>query len=251
MKKRKIKFLAKQTVRGVEYRGDGLRVSVGPSSPTGETAPGGPLVLDEKKVLVCIGRSPNSAGLGLETLGVQPDPKGWIVADERMETHAPGVYAVGDILGPARIMLAHAASAEGMTAAENALGGSLTMDYGVVPGAVFTNPEVANVGLTESRAREMGYEVRADTVLFRNLGKAQVMGEIAGEAKIVTEAPTGRILGVHMVGPHATDLIAEGALAVKTGCTVKDLAATIHAHPTLAEAMMEVSFKSLGRSLHG
>ena len=251
MKKRKIKLLVKQTVQGVDYCGDGLRVTVGPTPFAGEAPSKEPLVLDEKKVLVCIGRKPNTSGLGLDTVGVRLDPRGWILADERTATHAPGVYAIGDVLGPQRIMLAHTASHEGMVAAENALGGSRAMDYGVVPGAVFTSPEVANVGLSEARAREMGYEVRADTVLFRNIGKAQVMGEIAGEAKIVTEAATGRILGVHMVGPHVTDLIAEGALAVKTGCTVKDLAETIHAHPTLAEAMMEVSFKSLGRSLHG
>jgi dihydrolipoamide dehydrogenase len=112
-------------------------------------------------------------------------------------------------------------------------------------------PEVANVGLSEARARDRGFTVHADTVLFRTVGKAQVMGEIAGETKIVSDADTGRILGVHMVGPHATELIAEGALAVKLGCTVKDLAETIHAHPTLAEVMLEASFKSLGKAVHG
>jgi dihydrolipoamide dehydrogenase len=125
------------------------------------------------------------------------------------------------------------------------------MDYHVVPGAIFTTPEVANVGLSESQANDQGYEVRADSVLFRTLGKAQVIGEIAGQAKIVSEAPSGKILGVHIIGPHATDLIAEGTLAIKMGSHVKDLAETIHAHPTLTEIMLEASFKSLDRSLHG
>jgi dihydrolipoamide dehydrogenase len=168
-----------------------------------------------------------------------------------METNVPGVYAIGDALGPSRIMLAHVASVEGRVAAENAVGSGAVMDYRVVPGAIFTMPEVANVGLSEAQARERGIVVRADSVLFRTMGKPQVMGEIAGEAKIVSDAETGRILGVHLVGPHATDLIAEGALAVKLGATVKDLAETIHAHPTLAEVMQEASSKALDRALHG
>jgi dihydrolipoamide dehydrogenase len=125
------------------------------------------------------------------------------------------------------------------------------MHYDVVPGVVFTTPEVADVGLTESQARDQGFAVRSDRMLFRNLGKPHVIGEIAGEAKIVWDGETGRILGFHMVGPHASDLIAEGALAVGTGCTVSDLAETIHAHPTLSEVMMEVSFKALGKPVHG
>jgi dihydrolipoamide dehydrogenase len=161
------------------------------------------------------------------------------------------VYAIGDILGPEKIMLAHVASTEGQVAAENAMEKSRTMDYHVVPGAIFTTPEVANVGLSETQAIEQGYSVRADSVLFRTLGKAQVIGEIAGEAKIVSEADSGKILGVHIVGPHATDLIAEGALALQLEGNVRDLAETIHAHPTLTEIMMEASFKSLDRSLHG
>ena len=119
------------------------------------------------------------------------------------------------------------------------------------PGAIFTTPEVANVGLSEAQAKENGYNVRADSVLFRTLGKAQVIGEIAGTAKIVSDQDSGKILGVHIVGPHATDLIAESALAMQMGGGVKDVAATIHAHPTLAEIMLEVSCKALDRSLHG
>ena len=148
-------------------------------------------------------------------------------------------------------MLAHVASAEGCVAAENDVGENRKMNYNIVPSAIFTMPEVANVGLTETQARERGHNVRADTVLFRTVAKAQVIGEITGEAKIISENENGRILGIHIIGPHATDLIAEGTLAMQKGCTVKDLAETIHAHPTLAEVMMEASFRTLDRGLHG
>ena len=148
-------------------------------------------------------------------------------------------------------MLAHVASTEGTVAAENAMGGDRVMDYDVVPSAIFTTPEVANVGLSEAEAVGAGHDVRADSVLFRTLGKAQAIGEIAGEAKIISEKQSGRILGVHIVGPHATDLIAEAAVVMQMGGGVKDIGATIHAHPTLAEIMMETAFKALGRSLHG
>jgi dihydrolipoamide dehydrogenase len=125
------------------------------------------------------------------------------------------------------------------------------MQYDIVPSAIFTIPEIGTVGLSESEARLRYSGVRADTVLFRTLGKAQILDEIAGQAKIVSDRGTGRILGVHIAGPHATDLIAEATLAMKMGATVHDLAETIHAHPTLAEIMLETSFKALDRPLHG
>ena len=253
MKKRKIKFVVNQTVERVEDKEGKCLVTIGPSPfDTIQKERGlNPQKVEVEKVLVCIGRKPNTANSGLEKLGVKTDENGWIIADERMETSIPGVYAIGDVLGPAKIMLAHVASKEGLIAAENAMGRNRTMDYNIVPGAIFTMPEVANVGLTEAQAKKQGHNVRADTVLFRNVAKAQVIGEIAGEVKIVSDTETGKILGVHMIGPHATDLIGEGTLAIQTGCTVKELAETIHAHPTLAEIMMEASYKALGKALHG
>ena len=203
------------------------------------------------KVLVCVGRKANTEGMGLERVGVKTDERGWVVVDENLKTSVPDILAIGDVLGPARPMLAHVASKEGLTAAENAFGGEKSVNYHVVPGAVFTLPEVANVGLTEAQAEKKGVPVRADSVLFRSLGKAHVIGAIAGEVKIISNVETGRVLGVHIVGPHASDLIAEGTLAVQRGCTVQDLAETIHAHPTLPEIMMEVSLKAMDRSLHG
>jgi len=253
MKKRKIDFMLNRTVERVEKDGRKTCVTIGPSpfeeKLNEKELPS--LSLETDKVLVSIGREPNTAHIGMEALGIKMDERGWILVDERMQTNIEGIYAVGDVLGPSKIMLAHVASKEGLIAAENAMDGRMEMDYDVVPGAIFTMPEVACVGLTETGAKERGYDIRADRVLFRNLGKAHVIGEIAGEAKIVSESGDGRILGVHMVGPHVTDLIAEATLAVNTGCTVKQLAETLHAHPTLSEVMFEVSLKALDRSLHG
>lgn len=251
MKKRKIEFILNHTVDKVEDDGEKLRVTIGPSPFTRELKEKDmkPLITEVDRVLVCVGREANTVGLGLEKIGVKTDEKGWIVVDERMKTSVPDVYAIGDVLGPSKVMLAHVASSEGLIAAENAMGKDRIMNYNVVPGAIFTMPEVANVGLTEVQAKQQGYNIRSDSVLFRTLGKAQVIGEIAGQAKIVSDAENGKILGVHIVGPHATDLIAEGTLAIQMGCTVKELAETIHAHPTLSEVLLEASFKALGRPL--
>jgi dihydrolipoamide dehydrogenase len=252
MKKRKITLMLNQTISGVDIDGEKCRAVVGPYSDEQEPEhKAKTIVVEIDKVLICVGRKPAAEGIGLEQLGIKRDESGWIVAGERMETSAAGVYAIGDILGPSKIMLAHVASREGIIAAENAMGGHKIMNYEVVPGAAFTMPEVANVGLTEAGAKERGYHIRSDSVLFRNLGKPHVIGEIAGHAKIVSESDSGRVLGVHIVGPHASDLIAEAALGMKLGCTVQDIADTIHAHPTLAEVLSEASLKGLDRSLHG
>jgi dihydrolipoamide dehydrogenase len=125
------------------------------------------------------------------------------------------------------------------------------MNYETVPSGIFTFPEVANVGLTEPQAREKGLEARSDSFPFRGLGKPQAMGEIVGQVKIVSDCRSGKVLGVHIIGPHATDLIAEGTLALQLGATVQDLARTIHAHPTLAEAVLEAAHQAVGAGLHG
>ncbi len=251
MKKKKIKVHLKHTVDSVEAEQDHLLVRISPFEKDGQASGGEPVSVRAAKVLVCIGRQANSAGLGLDKLGVECDQRGWIMADDRMQTTAEGVYAIGDALGPEKIMLAHVASAEAEVAAANAMGEEAVMNYNAVPGAVFTLPEVADVGLTAAQAEEQGIETGQAVVLFRTLGKAQAMGHLAGQAKIVWEKSSRRVLGVHLVGAHATDLIAEGTLAVANGLSVDDLARTIHAHPTLAEAMLEVSFKALGNPLHG
>ena len=236
MKKRGIAvFLNRVVESAVPFEG-GVRVVLAPADSTrGEPAE---MVVDQ--VLVAVGRRPSCAKTVLEHIGIRTDGAGWIEVNTRMETSIPGVYAVGDALGPARPMLAHTASAEGAVAAACALGGGEVMDYRAVPFAAYTLPEAAGVGLTESQALETHPDSRAHTFHFRALGRALTAGEIAGHVKIVSDAGR-RILGVHIVGPHAAELIAEGALALRTGATVHDLATVIHAHPTFSEAVMEAA----------
>jgi dihydrolipoamide dehydrogenase len=250
MKKHKIPFELNTTVRHIDGGGGGVRVALEDAGGLRDKRRE-PLALEVEKVLVCIGREACTEGAGLENIGVSVDAQGWIDTNERMETGTPYVYAIGDALGPAKVMLAHVAAKEGTVAADNAMGGRAAMDYRAVPGVIFTMPEVGNVGLTEAQAREAGLPIRAVKVLFRNLGKPHVMGEIAGEVKIVSHAENGRVLGIHVVGPHASDLIAEGTLAVKLGCTVQELAETIHAHPTLSEVIGEAALKAIDRPIHG
>ncbi len=253
MKKRKIQVYTGKIVEGIEYREGGLvaKLVSSPLSQLSKPEKGAPLFVRADKLLVCAGRVPNTAALGLESMGVLTDSKGWIQVNERLETTAPAIYAIGDVLGPENVMLAHVASIEGIVAAETCMGADRKMNYAAAPGAIFTTPEVADVGLTEYQARKQGIEVLTETVLFRTNSKAHVLGEIAGFVKIVSEEETGRILGVHMIGPHVTDLIAEGTLAVRLGCSAEQLSLTIHAHPTLSEVMLETAYKLLGRPIHG
>ena len=253
MKKRRIRLMPHRAVQSISETQEGLRAVIGPSpfnkNPTIKEKEAVDVTVDT--VLVAVGRTPNTDGIGLEQTHVELDERGWVKVDDHMQTADPSIFAVGDVLGPSRVMLAHAASAEGLVAADNALGADSRMDYRAVPGAIFTSPEVATVGLTEDQAVAAGHAARSDEMLFRSLGKAQVLGEIAGQAKIVSETHTGQVLGVHIIGPHATELIAEATLAVNKGLTVKDLMGTIHAHPTLAEIVGETAMKAAGRPLHG
>ncbi|PID40534.1 MAG: dihydrolipoyl dehydrogenase [Proteobacteria bacterium] len=252
MKKRKIKFFVNRVVESIEKDATGMIATIGPSPFAGnlKEKDKAPVTMQVAKVLVCIGRSPNTQDIGLSDIGLETDPKGWIPVNDRMQTDVANVYAIGDVLGPERVMLAHVASTEAMVAAENAMGANRTMDYAAVPGAIFTMPEVACVGLTEAQAKEQGLDARSDTVMFRTIGKAQVIGELAGQATIVSEKKSGKVLGVHIIGPHATDLLGEGALAVANELGVNQIVDTIHAHPTLAEIMLEVGLKAQGKALH-
>mmetsp|Transcript_22990 Transcript_22990/g.11108 ORF Transcript_22990/g.11108 Transcript_22990/m.11108 type:complete len:478 (-) Transcript_22990:1744-3177(-) len=253
MKKKKVRVILRRIVEKIDKSSKKLRVTLTGSPFISELKEKDkkPVTVEVDKVLVCIGRKANTKELGINSINVKIEDRGWIIANEKLETNVPGVYAIGDVLGPSKIMLAHVASREGIIAAENAMGEAKRMNYDIVPYAIFTIPEIANVGLTQSLAKKKGLNVRTDNVLFRTLSKAQVIGEIEGLAKVVSNLDTGKILGVHIIGARATELIAEGALAIQTGRTVKELAETIHAHPTLAEALLEVSFKALERPLHG
>ncbi len=251
MKKKKIKVLTDRVVEKAEVNEEKLLLTIVKSPFLNNDKEIAQQVIETEKMAVCVGRTPLASEIGLENIGLKTDERGWIRVNERLETEIEGVYAIGDILGPSKVMLAHVASHEGMTAVDNIIGKINNMQYDAIPGAIFTSPEIGNVGLSEVQALEDGFDAKSFSVNFRTLGKAQAIGEIAGEAKVIIENKTERILGVHIIGPHATDLIAEGTLAVNKKLTISDLANTIHAHPTLAEIMSEVALKASGTPLHG
>jgi dihydrolipoamide dehydrogenase len=198
-------------------------------------------------VLMAAGRTPNTKDLGLEGLGIEMDRR-LIKVNSRMETSLPGIYAIGDVVaGP---MLAHKASTEGKIAAENACGASLAMDYRAIPACVYTNPGTASVGLNEAQATAAGKQVKVGKFLFRALGKALTIGERTGFVKLVAEAESGVLLGAQMVGPYVPEIIAECTLAVRLGLPAKDIAETIHAHPTLPEATEEAAEDIFGKAIH-
>lgn len=200
-----------------------------------------------EKVLLAVGRQPNVEGLGLEVAGVRCVEKG-VAVDEHMRTSQSHIYAVGDVTGG--IMLAHVASREGIVAAENAMGRGSKMDYKAVPNCIFSTPEVATVGLSEEEARGRGYDVKVGCFPFNGNGKALIAGDAEGFVKVVAEAKYGEILGLHIVGPHASDLILEGALALTSEATLEEIEATLHAHPTLGEAVAEAIMAAQGRAIH-
>ena len=189
-------------------------------------------------VLVSTGRVPYTEGLGLERLGVRLDKRA-VAVDEHMATNVPGVYAIGDVIGG--YMLAHVASHEGEVAVEHALGMNRAMDYRAVPNCVFTMPEIAGVGLMEQEVKQKGIAYKRSRFPFTASGRAVAMGQPTGLVKMICEQDSGKVLGLHIIGPHASDLIAEGALAIQLGATAGDIARTIHAHPTLPEAVMEAA----------
>jgi len=171
-----------------------------------------------------------------------------IYVDDYLETSVAGIYAIGDVLG--RSMLAHTAYYEAEIAVENVLGGKRKTDYTVVPACIFTHPEIAGVGITEQEAKENNTPYRVGKFPFTANARAKTIGETEGTTKLICHAETGIILGVHIMGPLASDLIAEGALAIKLGARVQDLAQTIHAHPTLPESMREAAMGLLSGSIH-
>ncbi len=201
-----------------------------------------------EKMLVSVGRAFNTEGIGLDTIGVETGPRGEIPVNSRMQTGTGNIYAIGDVTN--KIQLAHVASAQGIIAAENIMGKDTEMDYTVVPNCIFTYPEVALVGITGQMATEQGITVKQGKFPFMASGRALAAGQAEGFVKIITDPVTDKILGVTIVGSHASDLIAEAALAMKLGATAQQLAGTIHAHPTLAEAVMEAAEAVHGISIH-
>jgi dihydrolipoamide dehydrogenase len=236
-KKKKIQLLTSVKIEKLDIKGDGIHTLLS----------NGKKIVTEK-VLVSIGRTLNSDGIGLETTGINKGNHGQITVNEKMETNVPGVYAVGDVTGS--LLLAHVASKEGIIAVRNAMGGDEKIDYNVVPTGIFTSPEIGSVGLREYQASEQGIKVKTGHFQFRAPGKAHAMGETTGFFKIVSEDASDRILGVHIIGPHASDLIHEAAVAIRNGLKTKDIAKTIHAHPTLSEGLMEAAEDVHGEVIH-
>lgn len=204
--------------------------------------------LTAEKILVSIGRQPNSKGLGLEKVGVTVGTKGNILVNQGMETDVKGIYAIGDVIGGT--LLAHVAFAEGIVAAENAMGANSRMDYAVVPSCIYTMPEIASVGLTADKAQEIGKKVKIGRFPFGASSKAVILGEEDGSVNIIVDQETDQVLGAQIIGPHATELISEVALAIRRGITAEQIGATIHPHPTLAESILEAAHSAHGRAIH-
>jgi dihydrolipoamide dehydrogenase len=237
LKKKKIRLFTSTTVEKIDQADEGMKVSL--SSGNALTA---------EKVLITVGRSFNSDNIGLESVGVQKGPNGNILVNGKMETNIPGIYAIGDVTGG--LLLAHVASKEGIVAAKNIMGVNDTIDYRVVPTVIFTAPEIASVGLREFQAVEKGISYRTGVFQFRSSGKAHGIGEIAGFLKIISDTSSDSILGAHIIGPHASDIIHEAALAMHSGLTARDIAGAIHAHPTLSEGLMEAAEDIHNEAIH-
>jgi dihydrolipoamide dehydrogenase len=200
------------------------------------------------RVLLAVGRKPNTEGLDLAAIGVALDEKGRIPVDDRFKTSAEGVYAIGDVIrGP---MLAHKAEDEGVACVEGIVTGYAHVNYDAIPNVVYTAPEVASVGKTEEELKQAGIEYRKGSFPFTANGRARALGHTEGRVKILADAKTDRVLGVHILGARAGDLIAEAVAAIEFGATSEDIARTSHAHPTLAEAMREAALAVDGRALN-
>ena len=205
--------------------------------------------LDVEYVLSAVGRVPNSRDIGLEGAGVKVDERGFVVVDAAMRTNVPGIYALGDVTG--RQLLAHKASHEGITCVEHIAGqGEGTVDYGNVPNCTYCHPEVASVGLTEAQAKEQGYDIEVGKFPWVAVGRAVAAGHTDGFVKIIRDKRYSEILGAHIVGPNATELIAEFVVGRHLESTVEELEKAIHPHPTLSEGVSEGALAALGRPIH-
>jgi dihydrolipoamide dehydrogenase len=229
---------------GPKRKGTTPALQVTVADPDGQN----PEQVETDVVLVGVGRRPNTEALDLERAGVETDQRGWVQVDDRLRTNVAGVYAIGDVTG--KVLLAHVASHQGLVAAGVMAGHDERMDYKAVPAATFTHPEVASVGLTEAAARSAGHDVVVGRFPFSALGRAQTFGSTEGLVKVVADRRYGEVLGVHIIGPGASDLIPEGVKALRLEATLSDIADTIHAHPTLGEGTMEAAMVALGLPVH-
>jgi dihydrolipoamide dehydrogenase len=240
-RKRKIDYELSAKVEKVESTGKGVKVTM--------QTPAGPKTIEATILLSAVGRTPVTDGIGLENTNIKLE-KGFIPTDGMMRTTEPGVYAIGDVVPTP--MLAHIASAEGILAVENIAGKEVTpINYDLTPNATYCYPEVASVGLTEKKARERGYDVKTGIFPFSAITKASITEEQGlGMCKVVSEKKYDEVLGIHMVGPHATELLAEACVALRLETTTEELGRTIHAHPTLSEIIHEAAEMTLGHPIH-
>lgn len=200
------------------------------------------------RVLVAVGRKPNTDGLGLAAVGLETDERGRIPVDESFKTKVEGIYAIGDVIrGP---MLAHKAEEEGVACVEGIVTGYGHVNYGAIPAVAYTEPEIASVGKTEEELKEEGLEYRKGVFPFQANGRAKALAHAEGKVKVLSDAKTDRVLGVHIIGPRAGDLIAEAVVAMEFGASSEDIARASHAHPTLAEALKEAALAVDGRAIH-
>ncbi|MDR7578971.1 MAG: dihydrolipoyl dehydrogenase [Armatimonadota bacterium] len=240
--RRGIRVLTSASLKSVERTPTGLQLSV--------ERDGKVEGVEADRLLVAVGRGPVTDGLGLEEVGVEVDGQGFVRTQGVYRTTAPGIWAIGDVIH-AQPMLAHVASEEAVRAVEDMAGHAVApLDYDAVPRCTYCSPEVASFGLTEVQARERGYEVRVGRFPFSANSKALILGEREGFVKVVTDARHGEILGMHMVGPRVTELVPEGILGKSVEATIHEVAAAVHAHPTLAEAIHEAALDALGRVVH-
>ncbi len=242
LKKQKFTLKLGTKVTGVEKSGKGLKVSIEPAKG------GNTQVLDADVVLVAIGRVAYTQGLGLKAVGVEVDERGRIKVDAQLKTNVEGVYAIGDVIvGP---MLAHKAMEEGVALAEMIAGQSAHVNYDVIPGVVYTQPEIASVGRTEQDLKEAGIDYRSGKFPFTANGRAKANQQTEGFVKILADAKTDRVLGVHIIGTQAGEMIHEAVAIMEFGGAAEDIARMCHAHPTLSEAMKEAALAVDGRPLH-
>lgn len=240
LKKRGVALHTESKAKKAEIQNNKVSVAV-------ET-PKGPLTLEVDKLLVCVGRKPNTRNLGLDKAGIQLNDKGFIIVDNQLKTSAPHIFAIGDVTNPP--LLAHKASKEGLVAASVIAGSKEVLDYRAMPAAIFCDPEIATVGLSEEQARAAGYDVKVGKFPFAASGRALSMNESDGMVKMITDVKTDLLLGVHMIGPEVSELIAEAALGIEMGATAEDIALTVHTHPTLPETMMEAAEAVHGLAIH-
>ncbi|OFW46410.1 MAG: dihydrolipoyl dehydrogenase [Acidobacteria bacterium RIFCSPLOWO2_12_FULL_67_14b] len=251
-KKRGIKVLTGSTVTSATTGAKGVDIEVDTAGPSTGSGQGKSQTLAFDLLLVATGRGPVTEGLGAEALGLKMD-RGYVVVDSMFRTNVPGISAIGDVItmGGPHYQLAHVSSMEGIVLAERIAGQAVQpINYDHVPRCTYSDPEIGSVGLTEAQAREQGHDVRIGTFPFRALARARMAGETDGFVKIVAEKKYDEVLGVHIIGPRATELVAEAVMALRMEVTVEELIRTIHAHPTMSEAVGEAAHAAHGAAIH-